>query len=237
MSYYKIDGVNNSKIEIIKRADTGAYVANPLGIVNADGTKMEVKSGATLAPLHAATPTGIIAPSNENQVVNRAWVDGHVTCILFELTAAIVNGVSGTGGNTYPTHPPGTDWAGTITSSYVMPQFAYVHETFFWTEAVWNGTVGAPGGPPPTKPGVYFSVGTAASGGTAPYAADFNRFGEYFQGDPLSTKTSQELKYMDQLTTAGSNLYLNIHIPNGTSNPITNGIGYLLVKIINNPRP
>ena len=239
-TFKEIAGVNNSAIHLIKRQDTGGY-ANPLAIVNKDGAHLETQDHlGALAPLHSATPSGGLVPNNAAQVATRSWVDGHVTNILFEVDLSMVNTLVGTGGNAYDSvahRGSGIPFAGTFTSTYTIPQNSWVYETFFWTDAAWNGSPGAPGGPPPTLSGVYFSMGDVDSGGTSPYAAGFDRFGAYLKGDPVSPKTFQELKYMDKVVGAGGvQVRLNVHIPVPTANPLTIGAAAILIKVINNPR-
>ena len=235
-----MSGLNDSALRLEKRQDTGAYTSS-LCLVNKDGARLETQvAGGGLCELHSATPSGTFAPANQEQVVNRMWVDGHTTTIIFTMDPGLINPLVGTGGNAYDSaahRASGLDFSGTFASTFVIPQHAFAHETFVWTGGVWNGAPGLPGGPPPTLHGVYFSVGDVAAGPTAPYAAGFDRFGDYLKGDPSSPKTSQELKFMDQISTVGgSQVYLNIHIPSGTANPLTKGQANILIKVIKDPR-
>lgn len=225
----RITEVNASKLTLLKRADTGAYVSSPIGLVNPDGSSLKVEDGGgAVAALHCSTPTGPLIAGNMTQAPTREYVDGDITTVMLEFDFGAVNAL-GYGGS------PGGPWAGTFTSSYAVPPDSYVHETFVWTKDTWNGSpAGAPAFPP-TISGVYISVGTSPSGPTAPFAPDFNRFGQYFMMNTSVGKVSEVLTYWDKLV-SGTPLFFNVYIPNGSTKPLTAGAGTVVVKIVKSPR-
>jgi len=225
----RITVVNASKLTLLKRADTGAFVNNPVGLANPDGSSLKVEyADTTPAPLYCATPSGPLAAGTEKQAPTREYVDGDITTVMWDFDFAAINGLGYAGAG------PG-DWAGTFSSSYVVPQDSYIHETFVWTRDVWNGSPAAPGPTPPTIAGVYVSVGSSASGPTAPFAADFNRFGEFFMLNTSAPKVSEAITYWDRLSSA-TPIFFNVYIPMFTPKPLTAGSGTIVLKIVKSPK-
>ena len=225
----RITEVNASKLTLLKRADTGAFVNNPVGLANPDGSSLKVEyADTTAAPLYCATPSGPLAAGTQTQVPTREYVDGDITTVMWDFDFAAINGLG------YAASGAG-DWAGTFNSTYVVPQDSYVHETFVWSRDVWNGSPAAPGPIPPTIAGVYVSVGSSASGPTAPFTADFNRFGEYFMLNTSAPKVPEAITYWDRLSSA-TPIFFNVYIPNGTAKPLTIGHATVVVKIVKAPR-
>jgi hypothetical protein len=228
----RVTEVNGSRLALLKRHDSGAYTASPVGLTNPDGVSLKVEDGSgNDAALYCATPSGPLAPGNQTQVPTREYVDGDITTVVLEFDFNAVNALAG------GTPWAGAPWADTFTSTYVVPQDSYVTETFVWTRDVWNGAPAAPGPTPPTTAGVYVSVGSAPSGPTAPFAADFNRFGQYLKMNSTTPRFSEVFRYWDRLTSP-TPIYFNVYIPTGTAGglALTNGSGAVVLKIVKAPR-